>query len=458
MRRTAWLSIAVISALLIALHAEERPRYGGTLRVQLRESVLSIDPGDGKEISSARVRLATLIFDRLTQIDEKGRVRPQLAISWTSDAQHKNWRFTLRNGVTFHDGTPLTAAHVISAFTNDARWQVRAGNGPQVLVFECPNAIYDLPAVLAGVKYSIVLRGAESAQGTGPFRVSGIQPGRQISLAANIDYFEGRPYVDGIEIQMGNSIREQLIDRRLDRDDLLEVDIDQARGLSAASQRVETSQPTRLLAMMFRSENAALRELLARSIDREAIHSVILKKSGAPANSLLPQWLTGYAQLFRPEADPMRVQKLKTDLARTPPIYLAFDPTDPVSKAVADRIAVNARDVGLTVQAFGEKATAIAAGQTRADAVLVSIPLGSSHASQALAQLAEGAGLDQADALSSAKPEQLYAAEDAMLETNRIIPIAHLPATFWTSSRVRNWKMLPDGRWKLEQVWLDSVK
>lgn len=455
MRRTALRWLAVGSLLALTAFAEERPRYGGTLRVQMREAVFSLDPADGKDLSQARQRLAYLLFDRLTKIDDRGRVQPQLALSWSPDTEHRVWRFYLRAGVVFHDGTALTAAHIVSLFANDPRWQVRTGNGSQVVVFECANPVSDLPAVLAGARYSIVLRGEEGVQGTGPFKIAAWQPGRQLSLAANLDHFEGRPFLEGVEIVMGGTLREQLIDMRLGADDVVEVDLEQARRLSGASQRVDAAAHSRLLALVFPGGTPATRELLRASLDRESIHAAILRRSGAPAASILPHWLTGYSLLFSGTTEPTRVQKLKTDAAKTKPLYLAYDPSEPVLKAVADRIAVNARDVGLTVQVFAEKNPA---ASTRADVLLVALSLGSANPTQALVQLAEAARLDQAEVLAAAGPEALFAAEQALLADSRLIPIAHLPAPAWLSTRVRNWKPAPDGRWKLEEVWLESNK
>lgn len=455
MRRTALRWLAAVSLVALTAWAEERPRYGGILRIQMREPVFALDPADGKDLTLARQRLAFLLFDRLTEIDDKGRVQPALAVSWSSDIERRVWRFYLRGGVTFHDGTPLTAAQVVGRFANDPRWQVRAGNGTQVVVFECANPIADLPAVLAGARYSIVLRAADGVQGTGPFKMAAWQPGRQLSLAANLDHFEGRPFLDGVEIVMGGTLREQLIDMRLGADDVVEVDLEQSRRLSAASQRVDAAANHRLLALIFPAGSPATRELLRASLDREAIHAAILRRSGAPAAGLLPQWLTGYSLLFRSGTDPARLQKLKTDAAKAKPLYLAFDPGEPAWKAVAERIAVNARDVGLTVQVFAEKNPA---ANTRADVLLVTLPLGSAHPTQALVQLAEAALLDQAEVLTASGPEALFAAEQALLADSRLIPIAYLPAPAWLSTRLRNWKPAPDGRWKLEEVWLESNK
>src|SRR6202043_1326127 len=68
-----------------AAMASLRPRYTGTLRVQVRERVATIDPrrwpSDSLEVA-ATVRLASLVFDRLVRFDERGSPQPRLAISW----------------------------------------------------------------------------------------------------------------------------------------------------------------------------------------------------------------------------------------------------------------------------------------------------------------------------------------------------------------------------------------
>ena len=48
----------------------------------------------------------------LVDMDEHGHMAPDLATSWTSDGGNA-WRFVLRQGVTFHDGSPFTADDVV---------------------------------------------------------------------------------------------------------------------------------------------------------------------------------------------------------------------------------------------------------------------------------------------------------------------------------------------------------
>ena len=53
--------------------------------------------------------LFNLMFDTLVSLDEQGKLQPALASSWQAEAGNQRWQFFLRRGVTFQDGTPVTA-------------------------------------------------------------------------------------------------------------------------------------------------------------------------------------------------------------------------------------------------------------------------------------------------------------------------------------------------------------
>jgi peptide/nickel transport system substrate-binding protein len=59
------------------------------------------------------------LFDGLTRFDRQGRVVPALAVGW-SKIDDVTWRFSLREGVMFHNGTPFTADAVAEAVTYNA--------------------------------------------------------------------------------------------------------------------------------------------------------------------------------------------------------------------------------------------------------------------------------------------------------------------------------------------------
>src|SRR5205085_8014023 len=61
----------------------------------------------------ARQVFDTLVVYRVGSTD----VEPALATRWAVSRDGLTWSFTLRNGVTFHDGTPVTAAEIAASFT-----------------------------------------------------------------------------------------------------------------------------------------------------------------------------------------------------------------------------------------------------------------------------------------------------------------------------------------------------
>ncbi|MGA2549989.1 MAG: ABC transporter substrate-binding protein [Burkholderiaceae bacterium] len=78
-----------------------------TLRWAARGDAANLDPGAFNEIVTENV--IALIYDSLVDRDRNLAIVPSLAVSWTQ-VNDTTWRLKLRQGVTFHDGTPFTAS------------------------------------------------------------------------------------------------------------------------------------------------------------------------------------------------------------------------------------------------------------------------------------------------------------------------------------------------------------
>lgn len=63
-----------------------------------------------------------MIYDTLFGMDEKGAIKPQMVDKYSASPDNKVWTFTLRPGLKFHDGTPVTSQDVIASL---ARWGKR---------------------------------------------------------------------------------------------------------------------------------------------------------------------------------------------------------------------------------------------------------------------------------------------------------------------------------------------
>jgi ABC-type transport system substrate-binding protein len=393
--------------------------------------------------------LAGLVFETLVTIDDRGRPQPALAIAWSSSNNDTHWEFALRPNVIFHDGTPLNATTVMRSLTQTSgeAWQMKAA-GDRV-IFDLPTPQPDLPAFLGLPQFAISAPSAEgSAVGTGPFRVVR-SASAAFTLAANDDYWGGRPYVDSLELQTSRPSADQMTDFSLDRTDVAEVPADQLRVAQQERLRVEISRPEETWFLVFDSAKPEIRDLrlrqaVALAIDRTAIRNVIFQHQGEVASGLLPNWLSGYEFLFDSAQDVLRARQLRSEWRTLSPITIAYEPSDPAARLIAERIALNAHDIGVTVQA-----QPVTAGVS--DLRVRRVSLASLDPAAALNDLVDRLGITLT---ANAPAESPYAIERAALDTYAAVPLVHLPRITLIGSRVHDWSASPRGDWHFDSVWL----
>ena len=196
------------------------PKKGGILQVSFSDASTkeNLDPA-----------LSTLnndsfytgqIYEGLTVYDTEWNVHPVLAESWEPNEDASEWTFHLREGVTFHDGTPLTAADaaysigrildeelgspLFSRLDQSLAQDGIEATDDRTLVLRLKQADSLMPLALAARHAMIVKEGTdeftvETAVGTGPFKVKSFQPGRSWEVERNPEYWEaGLPYLDGV--------------------------------------------------------------------------------------------------------------------------------------------------------------------------------------------------------------------------------------------------------------------
>ena len=414
----------------------------------MRAALTSLDPADNTQPDSfGRRSLTRLMFDTLVTTDESGRIQPALATEWQSTAGGQRWQLRIRRGVKFHDGTVLTA-EIAAASLRDANpgWKMAVDADSLSIDLEKPD--FDLLGELAWLRNAIVLRSSgNSPSGTGPFHIVDWQPGKKLSLAAEENCWGGRPFLDEIEIEMGKSVRDQMTALELGKADLVEVAAEQVHRVSQERRRMVSSNSIELLALVFAHDTASpeeklLREALAESVDRASIRSVLLQGAGQAAGGILPNWMSGYEFVFPTDADLPRARQARQQAGRAPTWTVGYDGNDALARVLAERISLNAKDAGLSLQP-----AAGAGGDLR----LVRVPLASPDPWIALAGVASLAGLPGVE--QQGGEEDLYAAEVATLATLRVIPLFHLPASYAGAAGLENWALQPDGSWTVADAW-----
>jgi hypothetical protein len=510
MRSIGLRLFAVISILLVAsyffrevnLNAATHPLRGGTLRVELRVTSVSLDPREWKvgtlDFATAE-KLGALVFDRLVALDNYGRFQPQLATEWSHDAAFKRWQFTIRPGVKFSDGSALTATDVVAALQPllPGTQQILALGSSVVLQSNAP--IPDLLEELASGRYFVYrVQPDGTLLGTGPFfvseskersnRVQKSAAAEQVPNAAtarsegkfthlhfrsNEETWSGRPFLDAVDVTLGIPALRQLFDLQLGKADLVELSPDLVRRAMQENLRVWASAPVTLYGLRFNETQTApadakLREAVSLSLDRQTMANVLLQKQAEPAAALLPQWLSGYAFLFTMETNIDRAKQIRATLPANlatgkAPLLLSVDAPGDLPKLLGERVAVNVRQAAILVQVVSRLPLhpAVTTTATSGDSV-PNLHLFAWHYSALSSRVelesfvaAFTAGDAAENVVASSDPEQLYAREKKLLEDRRVLPLVALPEYVGVGPNVRDWMPARWGEWHLADVWLD---
>ena len=447
-RFSSLLIVAASLAAPAAATAATRPHYGGTLHIGVQEATQSFDPAasDGPGFRS----LSQLVFETLIKLDERGLPHPLLATSWQVEPGNQRWRFQLRSGVIFNDGIPVDPASVAASLrTANPGWKVFALG--DLVMIETSSPVPNLAADLALPRNSISRRSEGKLIGTGPFTVAQWDAAKQhLTLQANDEYWAGRPFIDSIEADFGKNDRDELMLMDLGKSDLIEIAPEDIRRAQAANRVVKISQPTELLALLFTrdaqsDDEARMRNALALSIDSTALNNVVFQGGGEPTGALLPNWVSGYAFVFPGGRTAVAALRTKAP-QRLGSWTFNYDTADSAARIVADRILLNAKDAGIALQVSNSE---------NADIRLVRLALPSADSETALSELAREFQLS-APTFSTSAVAALYSAESTLLQTHRVVPIVHLRGAVAFRPNVHGLKLLPDGSWQLDNVWLSS--
>ncbi|QYM75635.1 ABC transporter substrate-binding protein [Leucobacter luti] len=238
-RRTRALGLAAmagIAALTLSACATPEsaevsgsPITGGTLVYATGDAEPScLDPHVGGNYPQALI--STQYLEPLVGRDATGKITPWLASEWTTSDDGLIWDFTLRDGVTFTDGTPLDAAavkanieHLQDPETQSSTGYLAVAKVASVEAVDELTARFTLSAPDSALLESLsqqwtaiqspagIARGMEencqAPIGTGPFTIEKWAPQQSVTLVRNDDYQTPGPeakhdtaaYLDGIE-------------------------------------------------------------------------------------------------------------------------------------------------------------------------------------------------------------------------------------------------------------------
>lgn len=303
-----------------------------------------------------------LMFSALIALDEHLQPTPDLAASWQPNDDGSVWRFTLRPGLTWTDGAPLTAADFEWAvkrnlspklYCGGQYWQLvdiagarpyytgeaadAGGVGIRALddltlevTLENPSAYFinlaSLPSFMALPRQTVEKAGDQAwtqpanIVSSGPFRLVEWVPEKQMVFTPNPTYHNGAPGVDRLIVNMIRQESTVLAAYEAGELDMIEVPVaelghvraDPRLGQQLQSNAELSTMHLRLSVQLKPFDDVRVRQAFALAIDRETLCNKVLPGIGQPAYQFLPPNLLGHdGQIGRELAfDPARARAL----------------------------------------------------------------------------------------------------------------------------------------------------
>jgi len=386
----AWLCTMLVTQAA----AEEQPKQGGVLTIRLNSDIRSLEPGVNRDTNTDNV--LNHIFEGLVAYRADMSVGSALADSWTVSGDGKTYRFVLRDGVTFHNGAPLTSADVKWSWSQlqaNPAWQCRnvfdGSQGVKVIDVEAPEpriVVYHLEKPsgmflkqLANIQCAVLVAHPDSLDaqgqwrspiGTGPFKLAEWKHDQSIDLDRVADY---RPstapasgyagariaHVDRISFRIIPDDSAARAALRTDAVDVItEVQPERIAELQAGGVNVQTASGLARDALLINDKdpllaNPKMREAIATAIDREQI-AEIRSQGLAKANPSAVSTSMAYfdpAFLAWPAYDPSRAAALLKEAGyHGEPIKLQTNKRYPGMDANSILLQAMLSAVGLNVQ------------------------------------------------------------------------------------------------------------
>jgi peptide/nickel transport system substrate-binding protein len=335
------LAAAAAAVALVALPAapgaaatEDAGGGGMTFTVGITQDIDSLNPFTG--IVASAYEVYQLVYDTLTSYGQEDfSAQPSLAQSWETSEDGLTWTYTIRSGVTWSDGEPLTAADVAYSFNRVRNGKYERTNwGNYVANVTSVEAPDDTTVVMTVRKPTPVMLhpslpilpkhvweeidgkevsdyrnepGPDGIVGSGPFVLTEYRKGQFIRLRANQDYWGGAPKVDELVFRVFNnqdSMAQALKRGEIDFADSLEANIFDALEGSDGIETVPAEYSGfNEIAFNYGAalddgtpigdghpalKDRDVRLAIAHAIDREALVDRVLGGYGSPGTSVIP--------------------------------------------------------------------------------------------------------------------------------------------------------------------------
>jgi peptide/nickel transport system substrate-binding protein len=289
-------------------------KRGGTLKVAISAPAAAVNPltvADAGGLCMLSQTGEFLIFDNNLKLT----LQPMLALKWSPNGDGSVWAFHLRSGVSFSDGSPMTADDVVYTFQQLADPKnasnalstfkgVLSPSGVKKIDattiefhLEAPNG--NFPYLVSSDNYNaiIVPKGTDFAKwqktfiGTGAFKLKTYTQGVGATFVANPHYWGTKPLLDGTEFKFYSSQQPQILALQGGDVDVIGqfVPAGASSLLNSSTYKIIKLKSANHRELSMRCDKAPftdprVRQAVAYSLDRQGMVSALLSGDGSPAN------------------------------------------------------------------------------------------------------------------------------------------------------------------------------
>lgn len=368
-------AVAVASALTLTACSGSGSEGGGddaTVRVGLVLEPTSLDIRTQSGAALDQV-LIDNVYQGLVGRTADGEIRDVLASRHEVSADGKTYTFTLRDGTTFQDGKPVTAADVVwslqqakddESYVDSAKLAgvtsiTSPSEGVVELRLEEPDS--DLLFSLTGRAGLVLERAAkndlsDSANGTGPYEVSSWKQGDSLTFSRNDDYW-------GTEPKVAKIVFRYITDPSTAVNAMANGDLDVLNPVDGTLQgqlqgnpdiELHRGKTTDKYTLAFNDAEAPFTDKRVRQAIRQAIDPKALIKAiggtGVEQGGPIPELDPGYEDLTDIDAyDPDNAKKLLAEAGKTD-LDLTLTYANVYPATIGDVLKSQLADVGITLK------------------------------------------------------------------------------------------------------------